>query len=457
MLHTSLFDTMFCEDYLRTYFLTTLINRNGGGRDLMTPRKWWESNKQTLDRISTKCVYGHYRFAPYKEELVIKGRNKLPRCISIPTVRDRLVLGVLNKYLQEAYEISSIPYTPNSYVSDIKMFLKSNSSTPIHFFRTDITDFYNSIFHETLIDKLMRQGIDERAIALITQAIQTPTLSLNQPKFNQINPKGVPQGLAISNILASIYMADFDKNFSSQEGIYLYKRYVDDILVLSFEKENFKERFEQYFEMHKLHLTLSNDKTTEGIVGEKEFDYIGYVFSHQGVSIRPSNVNRHIRRLSHVVTSFKRALTDTTFRPPYLKDEHDVVTYYTEELNELISGMQYDNVLYGWLPYFQEADDMSLFWRMDKILRRMLSVVACADDFRLHSFVKSYYDIKQNSGRRYVRNYDDIVDVNERKAFLASRGKLASNRYNDEQINGIYENYCRTRAKTLERHIGYFN
>lgn len=52
MIHTSLFDTMFSEDYLRTYFLTTLINRNGGGRDLMTPRKWWESNKQTLDRLA---------------------------------------------------------------------------------------------------------------------------------------------------------------------------------------------------------------------------------------------------------------------------------------------------------------------------------------------------------------------------------------------------------------------
>ena len=188
-----------------------------------------------------------------------------------------------------------------------------------------------------------------------------------------------------------------------------------------------------------------------------KIEYIGYVFKNKSVSIRLSNVNRHIQRLSHVITSWKRALTDATLRPPYLTNEDEVTIYYTEELNELISGMKYENVLYGWLPYFQEADDMSQYWQMDKILKRLLSHIKGVNYQNIHSFVKSYYDIRQNSGCKYVRNYDSIKDVNERKAFLSSRGKLSSTHYNEEQIDDIYQCYCRNRAKSMERHIGYFN
>lgn len=456
-MQTDLFDRMFSEEYLTQYFFSSLKNRNGGGRDLMSPKKWWENNQETLQQISAKCTNGQYRFAPYKEELILKGRYQTPRCISIPTIRDRLVLGVLNKYLQDAFGLKNFAATPNEYVKAIKGCLNTTSDVPIHFLRTDITDFYNSISHQILLNKVKQKNIDDRAFTLIERAIKTPTLSLHQPKTEIGNERGVPQGLAISNILASLYMEDFDAHFLSQKGILLFKRYVDDILILFSENRNFKKQLKQFLWLHKLNLFLSEEKTCCGMSNCDKIEYIGYVFKNKSVSIRLSNVNRHIQRLSHVITSWKRALTDATLRPPYLTNEDEVTIYYTEELNELISGMKYENVLYGWLPYFQEADDMSQYWQMDKILKRLLSHIKGVNYQNIHSFVKSYYDIRQNSGCKYVRNYDSIKDVNERKAFLSSRGKLSSTHYNEEQIDDIYQCYCRNRAKSMERHIGYFN
>ncbi|MGT8951184.1 RNA-directed DNA polymerase [Escherichia coli] len=46
------------------------------------------------------------------------------------------------------------------------------------------------------------------------------------------NTRGVPQGLAISNILAEISLSDFDNEINKMHDIW-YMRYVDDILILT--------------------------------------------------------------------------------------------------------------------------------------------------------------------------------------------------------------------------------
>ncbi|MEZ9893527.1 RNA-dependent DNA polymerase, partial [Vibrio lentus] len=56
-----------------------------------------------IELIVDKVLNGRYKFSKYKEKLISKGANKLPRVISIPTVRDRIVIKALHLTLQEIF------------------------------------------------------------------------------------------------------------------------------------------------------------------------------------------------------------------------------------------------------------------------------------------------------------------------------------------------------------------
>src|SRR5690606_5806841 len=54
-----------------------------------------------LGHASRKALRGTFEFSPYLEMLVSKGRNKPPRLIARPTIRDNLVLTALKDTLHQ--------------------------------------------------------------------------------------------------------------------------------------------------------------------------------------------------------------------------------------------------------------------------------------------------------------------------------------------------------------------
>ena len=179
---------------------------------------------------------------------------------------------------------------------EVSDFLAKHSSKKIYFLKTDIKGFYDTIDLNTLYAKL-EPVIDVNILQLVKSVINTVTLPSDLPKTSlrqQPRLTGIPQGLAISNILAAIYMIDFDKSIKiscSPETI--YKRYVDDILILSLStiNEDYVNQFKRRLIQESVSLQLSPNKTQFGIIGDKYIDYIGYnVISTSIISIRPKNV-----------------------------------------------------------------------------------------------------------------------------------------------------------------------
>lgn len=159
------FDDFFNDSYAEEYFENKILNRNGGGRDNLTPQVYWEKYKNNTPLILCKCKNEEYRFTSYKEQLISRGRWKLPRCISIPTVRDRFVLGLLYEYLKEMFPECVNHCTPNQYIKQIKKYIDKNSE-PICFFKSDFSNFYNNINQKVLIDKLKQRIHDSRPFLL---------------------------------------------------------------------------------------------------------------------------------------------------------------------------------------------------------------------------------------------------------------------------------------------------
>ena len=103
-----------------------------------------------------------------------------------------------------------------------------------------------------------------------------------------IEELGIPRGLAFSSYLAELYMMPIDTAIRKLDGVYYYKRYVDDIILIADpSKITDKEYWEQLCDiLHTKSLMLHEnskkkylavfDKNTE----EEKFDYLGYNFSY---------------------------------------------------------------------------------------------------------------------------------------------------------------------------------
>lgn len=224
-------------DFIKFYD-EKILPKKGGGRDHISPLKYRPIFEKEKNWIRELCLRGDYKFSPYAEKLVLKGRGKYPRVLSIPNVRDRFVLSLLNGYLNDVFGI--VRETPNRYIFRLAQFIKETEATgqEVHFFKSDISAFYDNINH-SILTRLLANKIDAVALKLVINAITTPTISLGAKPGIEVNVIGVPQGLSISNILAEIYFSDAHKLLKSLYKNGLFLRYVDDILIADTKKRGF--------------------------------------------------------------------------------------------------------------------------------------------------------------------------------------------------------------------------
>jgi Reverse transcriptase (RNA-dependent DNA polymerase) len=88
-------------------------------------------------------------------------------------------------------------------------------------------------FDEQKLARIRQQGIDAffASPAEMREQIKAGKL----PIFKNNRPKGIPQGLPMSSILANLYLLDFDKAILEKVnalGSAIYRRYSDDIIVV---------------------------------------------------------------------------------------------------------------------------------------------------------------------------------------------------------------------------------
>lgn len=451
------FEDFFTKEFLEYLFDTDIKYKGGGGRDKLDPMKYWELYSSNLIGVSSKCLNASYEFTPYREKLLLKGREKYPRVISIPTVQDRIVLCALNKYLQKKLILYVYQRKPNDYIIDLIRFLKDHEEENIFFFKGDIQGFYDNIDHDVLVNQLKGKGVDSRAIRLLERAIKTPTLADGESKRND-NKKGVPQGLAISNVLASFYMTTFDEEMEKKNSYYL--RYVDDFIVLNDNRRAWNKEITSIITDNRLGLSLSEDKIKDGDFNEDSFDFLGYVFEKGVVTVRKQSVNRYIERVARLCTKFKNDLRSKECWPRHIQSQESLVLYYLEKINLLISGFKLKNYQYGWLAYYKGMTDISLLFRLDKIVRKKLlkNILGQFENFELHSFVKTYYDIRERKGAGSVIDLDSCETIDAKKAFLVSQGWLSEDEnYADDYIINYFKKCCLKLVRENEKNIGYFN
>ena len=81
-----LFDKLFTIKRLQDIFESKIKVKQSKGIDRINPSQFSQQLEKHLKIIKYKCIEKTYTFSPYVEILKPKGRNKVPRVISVPTV-----------------------------------------------------------------------------------------------------------------------------------------------------------------------------------------------------------------------------------------------------------------------------------------------------------------------------------------------------------------------------------
>lgn len=443
----ALFAALFSAAALKERFESDFSRSAGKGTDRLNGFQFAARANTECAVASAKCLAGTYRFAPYLENLKPKGRNKAPRLIGIPTLRDRIVLRQLNRFLAALFPDCVPKNIASAYVRSVFEDLKTKTPADTWICSTDIKTFYDAIQQDRLMNVLRRKIKNDAALVLAHGALRTPTVPKNtkRSRHGEFRPKrGVPQGLSISNILAAIYMQEVDDAMRTL-GV-AYYRYVDDVLMYggndAVERALRSLRARLRTRGLSLHSEASGKTSRQPMT--KTFGYLGYTFTWPQVSVRDATVERFLQSIAAKFSEYVHNKSRRLERFKYLTAAR-LAEIFLLELNERITGAISEKRRYGWIAYFNQITDLSLLHRLDRAIARMFCRLP---DFGrkapngLRSLSRAYFEMKFNPDGGYVRDYDKIVTRAEKLKFLQERGRVdPAEALTDDQINDRYLKY----------------
>lgn len=431
---------------------------NAVGIDKLNKKSFEKRLDHEIGLVSNKVFSGTYRFSQYKEKLISKGADKLPRVVSIPTFRDRITLRALCNVLSKTYESDIDSRLPQHVIKELRDEIKSGNFT--HFIKLDVKSFYPSIPHDLLFARLRKRIRKSEIKSLIESAVKTPTVPYPDRGRPTLS-RGVPQGLSISNLLAEIYLSSFDswaKNIPNS----FYVRYVDDILMLV--RGNplpvFNEMRDRLFKDYSLECydLNSNEKSACGDIGSR-FQFLGYEFFCGNAGIKEESIRRIEASLAKIFTSYKYRCASALS----LRHEDDQIKsldlawkVFLWRLNLRISGCLFDGIRRGWVFYFSQIDDSGLrqLHHLDKTVRVLSQRFSV--DFKvneLKSFVRSFHEAsRSNLKHRYIPNFDSS-SISEQRELLGLYGLEKVAEMSDDRIVREFRHRIRRETSLLELDI----
>jgi len=222
-----------------------------------------------------------YKHGSYE---AFKINDPKPRNIHKASVRDRL--------LHHAVYQSLYPYFDKSFISDsyscrnnkgthkaLKQLRKysnkvsKNNTKTVWILKCDIKKFFASVDHAVLMDIVDRNIKDKDIILLIGEIVNS---------FCVKEQKGLPLGNLTSQLLANVYMNDFDQFVKHKLRVKNYIRYADDFVFFSEDRKyliSILSKIQKFLEI-KLLLKLHENKVHIEALASG-VDFLGWVnFPH---------------------------------------------------------------------------------------------------------------------------------------------------------------------------------
>lgn len=426
---------LFTREHLHEHYFEKVACSPSTGLDKITPKNFERDLDNNISLILRKVFDGTYSFTRYRQLLFLKGPNKPPRQVCVPTIRDKLTLSVLNELLCEVFGISCKTPMPHSVIHEISGNLHRFDS----FIKIDVSSFYASIPHDPLLRKLRRKIRTPEIMLLIQNAIETEALSnaTSQKEHNR-RTLGLPEGLPISNALANIYLSDIDRKFEADSRIQ-YFRYVDDILILVNNSDMTAIEQMMVSDLSKLGLK-TNEKTDRGQISQG-FEYLGYFISPVGATVRKSSKLKFERSLEELIGKLKN-------EPP---------EYAEWKLNLKITGFVYNDHKYGWVFFYSQITDVSLLYHFDALVKKLLIRYKMDSSVKPKRYVRTYHEIQQAlHTTTYVPNFDRYT-IDDKRQIVSRVYKINASVLKDPDVEIKFSNIISREIRDIEKDIQSFS
>jgi len=255
--------------------------------DIWLFRRDW---KHQAHRVIDRFIQGRHQFAVQQRITLAQGET-----VALWSACDALMLKVLTRIIQTLLK----PFlSKNCYHLKGHGGLKGAVRNVIEeygkyrfFCKTDVLSYYASIDQYTLLMRLYAYVSDRRIIGYVWQFLNRCVEWGGTYRDIQ---RGIPRGTSLSPLLGAFYLLDLDREM---EGLDVkYFRYMDDILILASTRWKLKRAIRVLNQtFNALHLEQHPDKTLIGRT-EQGFDFLGYHFGPEGLTIDEKTLNNFVER-----------------------------------------------------------------------------------------------------------------------------------------------------------------
>jgi len=443
-----LFDSATSPRNLTDIYIDHVRKGAARGRDGVVPEVLHREIDRLSHRLSADARAGTHEFTQYRELLLSKGAGRTPRVVSIPTARDRILLKALAAFLGTVYPASR-GVIPQQRIDEVHEALLSTEFDA--FVRLDVRDFYPSVRHDSIRSALAVRIKKQAILDLILRAVETPTVPDGAPR-RPVSTIGIPQGLALSNLLAEAVVASIDHEMTRDHRC-VYFRFVDDVLMLCQRSdaneiaETVRDLFADIgLDVHGL--SGGGEKAKIGlIIGG--FDYLGYCFKGDLVSIRRPSVLKIESALARSFTHYKRSRLE---RVSHALSQRRCEWY----VNLTITGFIHQKTARGWLPYFRQMNDLTLLKQLDATVQRFMRRFGLPADWKPKTFMRSYWAWRHPNGRHlgYIPNFDTASVQDKRLVLQDFISVERVSAMNNLEVSRRFDYEITKIAKDLERDIG---
>lgn len=278
-------------------------------------QQYEEKKKSEIIEAYNQVVHGKYHVK--LKEVEAKGKA----AYTVDDMASMLISKFIALEIKNQYQLR--PAHRDEVVEELRVLLDNPMQKIL--IRADIHHFYESILQQSLLERI---EADDYLTATTVRYLRKFFYEYNQLTNNQEH-KGLPRGLSFSPELAEIYLHEFDKKVKSVNGLYFYKRYVDDIVLLvNPSKINVDDCWNAIQEIAEgLSLTLHNDndkivKVQLPIDGDKpfSFNYLGYQFrysnGHTELLLTEEKVKKYCKTIDCIFNAYTKVANYRT------TDEH---------------------------------------------------------------------------------------------------------------------------------------
>jgi group II intron reverse transcriptase/maturase len=277
----ALYDRIARSDVLAEAWKRVRKNRGAAGVDAQTIADVEAYGvERLLTELQTVLRAGEYRPKAVLRRYIPKADGK-KRPLGIPTVRDRIVQAATKLILEPIFEADfqdcSYGFRPGRSATDALEKLRVEGARGgNHVLDADIRDYFGSIDHELLMERVSRRISDRRVLKLLRQWLRAGVMDDGRTTTML---SGTPQGGVISPLLSNIYLAYLDERWTRQcSHLGVLVRYCDDFVVMCKTAKDCEEAERRIrIILARLKLELHPDKTrrVELSWGKQGFDFLG--------------------------------------------------------------------------------------------------------------------------------------------------------------------------------------